>query len=254
LAGNLNLMVWATLAGTCLQLIILAALSSRHSASLRFSSEAWLPFWRAFGIMLVSQAVMALTTLVDQFFAAGLGEGAISALGYTSRVLVLFNGIVATAVARATLPVFSNASAAGQEDTRRVARRWAIVLALVGIFAVLVGWLSATTLVRIAFQRGTFTADDTVQVAALFRIALLQLPFYFASLVYVSLHSARGDYWILVASSVIGLLVKTLAVLSLIKTMGVTGLVLATAIMYAVNAVWLTLARGRRKTAVAAEM
>lgn len=248
LFSSIQAMVWATLAGTIVQLAALNQ-SRRHAgASFRLSSSAWIPFWNGFGVMVLGQALMAVTTLVDQFFAVGLGEGAISSLGYAGRVLSLANGIVATAVARATLPVFSRLSAGGAIDTRRLARRWAAIMGLVGLLAVLLGWFLAPDVVRILFQRGTFTSADTQYVSMLLRYGLFQLPFYFASLVYVSLHSSRGDYSVFVASSVLGLTVKSVLVVCLIDKLGARALMISTAVMYAGNMVWLLLASSRTKS------
>jgi putative peptidoglycan lipid II flippase len=247
LFSSIQAMVWATLAGTILQLLVLNQ-SRRHAGtSFRLSSSAWIPFWHGFGVMILGQALMAVTTLVDQVFAIGLGEGAVSSLGYAGRVLSLANGIVATAVARATLPVFSRSSAAGVSDARRLARRWSGIMGLLGLLAVLLGWFLAPAVVRILFQRGTFSSSDTQYVSTLLRYGLFQLPFYFASLVYVSLHSSRGSYTVLVASGVLGLIVKTVLVICLIGRLGARALMISTACMYAGNMIWLLLARGRNK-------
>ena len=243
--SGIQAMVWATLAGTVLQLAWLNQSRMHAPASFSISSPAWVPFWRGFGVMILGQALMAVTTLVDQFFAAGLGEGAISSLGYTSRVLSLINGIVATAVARATLPVFSQSLADGIADTRRVAMRWAGILAFVGLAAVLLGWFLAPELVRLLFQRGTFTSTDTNVVSVLFRFGLFQLPFFFASLVFVSLHSSRGHYGVLLVSGALGLALKTAVVWLLIDRLGVGALLISTAVMYAGNMLWLLFAEGR---------
>ncbi len=248
LFSGIQAMVWATLAGTIVQLATLNQSRRHTAASFSLSSPAWVPFWRGFGVMILGQALMAVTNLVDQLFAAGLGEGAISSLGYSGRVLALINGIVATAVARATLPVFSRSSAGGGVDTRRVATRWAGILAITGILAVMVGWFLAPDVVRILFQRGTFTSGDTQHVSTLLRYGLFQLPFYFASLVFVSLHSSRGDYGVLLASGVLGLSVKIAVVLWLKNSLGVGALVISTAVMYAGNMSWLLLAKSRARS------
>jgi putative peptidoglycan lipid II flippase len=247
LVGSIQAMVWATLGGTLLQLAALIQSRQYRGAFFKLSSSAWTPFWQAFGVMILGQALMSVTTLVDQFFAVGLGEGAISSLGYAGRVLSLANSIVATAVARATLPIFSKSNAAGEINTRRIARHWAAIMGAVGLLSVIIGWVLAPEVVRILFQRGTFTPTDTEYVAMLLRYGLFQLPFYFASLVYVSLHSSRGDYKVLMMSALLGLAVKSILVACLIGRLGAKALLISTAVMYAGNSIWLLLAGGRRK-------
>ena len=248
LFSGMQAMVWATLAGTVLQLVALNYSRRHAAASFRLSSPAWGSFWRAFGVMILGQTVMAVTTLVDQFFAAGLGEGTISSMGYASRLVALINGIVATAVARATLPVFSRSRAGGVTDTRDLAMRWAVILGLIGVSVTVVGWIVAPEVVRILFQRGTFTTADGQEVSLLSRYGLLQLPFYFASLVFVSLYSSRGQYAVLLAVAALGLCVKIAVVLCFKATLGVEALVISTAAMYAASMLSMLLIASRTRS------
>jgi putative peptidoglycan lipid II flippase len=200
-----------------------------------FSAPPWQAFIGGFTTVLAAQAILSVTILVDQFFAARLGEGAISSLGYAGRLLGLVNGVMAIAVTRATLPVFSRAMPADPPRIRKVAFHWAAVLALVGAIAALVGWVSAPSIVRVFFEHGTFGAADTEAVATLFRFGLLQLPFYFASLVLVSLHSSRGGYGVLVLGGVLGLTVKVTAIWLLVGVFGLKAIMMAAAFMYLGN-------------------
>jgi peptidoglycan biosynthesis protein MviN/MurJ (putative lipid II flippase) len=247
-SSSIQAMVWATLVGTIAQLAVLNS-SGRHGAAFGLSSPAWTAFWRAFGVMILGQALIAVTTLVDQFFAAGLGEGAISSLGYASRVLSLVNGIVSPAVARATLPVFSNSRVADTADIHQIAIRWAGIMGLLGLFVVVVGWLVAPDVVALLFQRGTFTGADTERVTTLLRYGLLQLPFFFASLVFVSLFSSRGQYKVLLVVSFIGLCLKTAVVWGFVGRLGIAALILSTAVMYGGNLLGLLVANHRLRPA-----
>ena len=68
---------------------------------------------------------------------------------------------------------------------------------------------------------------------------LLQLPFYFAGLVFASLHSSRGGYRVLVLSGVLGLTVKVVSMWLLIGAFGLKAIMMATALMYLANMVLL---------------
>lgn len=242
---GVNALVWGLLVGAIVQLAFLSRAIPIQKPKFSAHSTAWRPFFRGFGLVIVGQATMAVTTLVDQFFAAHLGEGAISALGYSGRILALINGIILVVASRATLPVFSRARAAGSDDLDRLATRWVATLGLLGVVVMAIGWIFAPAGVHLLYERGTFTASDTVEVMQLFRTGVLQLPFLFASLVLVSLHSSRGNYGYLVASGVLGLSVKVAAVWLLIETLGIYALPLSTAAMYAANALLLLLLRTR---------
>jgi putative peptidoglycan lipid II flippase len=236
--GGIDTLVWGTLGGVAVQLVCVAwpNIRSRDAPAPAFglSSSAWGPFGHGVALVLLGQAILSLTTLIDQFFAAGLGEGGISSLGYATRLVGLLIGIVALPVTRATLLVFSRAS--GDARTiRRVAFQWAALLGLAGAVAALIGLMVAPWIVKVLLERGTFTANDTDRVATLFRFGLLQLPFYFSSLVFVSLHASRGGYRVILFGGVLGLSVKVAATWLLIGTFGLPSLMMSTALMYLAN-------------------
>jgi peptidoglycan biosynthesis protein MviN/MurJ (putative lipid II flippase) len=238
-ASGIGSLVWGTLLGVVLQLVCLAwprvSSGEVRAPSLRISSPAWAAFVRGSTTVLAGQAILGVTTLVDQFFAAGLGEGAISSMGYATRVLGLVNGVVAIAVTRSTLPVFSRTALIDARRVRTVAIRWTTLLGLAGVAAALTGWALAPWIVRTLFEHGTFGAADTDAVATLLRFGLLQLPFYFASLVLVSLHSSRGGYRVLVVSGALGLLVKLAGIWLLVGALGLKALMISAAMMYLAN-------------------
>lgn len=245
LSSGVEALVWGTLAGAAAQLALVALPTRLHGAqpppAFGLASAHWLPFWRGFGIMMLGTAVSTFATLIDQLFAARLGEGAISSLGFAGRLIALAMGILATAVTRATLPVFSRSAAEGG-PVRGLALRWAAVTGLVGTAVAVLGWLLAPWAVHLLYERGTFTAANTEIVAHLLRLGLLQVPLYVTSLVLVSLHSSLGNYRLLLASGVLGITVKVLASYLLLPAFGAGALMLSAAAVYGVNT--LLLSRG----------
>jgi putative peptidoglycan lipid II flippase len=237
--GGIAPLVWGTLAGYALHVgalvFLLAQRGEVERPRLTRRSPEWSPFWQGFGIMLAGQVLMTFTVLVDQFFAAHLGTGAIATLSYANRVIALILGVGAMAVSRATLPVFSKARAEGGTQIHGVAIHWVRLLFVLGLVAVAVAWWLAPLAVRLLFERGAFTADDTATVVDVLRYALSQLPFYFAGLVFVTFLSSRGAYGWLLWSGIIGLCVKLVGNTILIPVFGVGGIGLATALMYAFN-------------------
>lgn len=240
--GGVESLVWGTLAGFAFHLASLAVPLARQDEieAPRFTRQSpqWTPFWQGFGIMLAGQVLMSFTGIIDQFFAAHLGTGAIAALSYANRILLLILGMGAMAVSRATLPVFSQAQAQGGEQVHRVALHWVKLLFAVGVVTMLVSWLLAPWGVKLLFERGAFTAEDTIIVAEVLRYGLTQLPFYFAGLVFVSYLSSRGLYVWLLWSGIIGLGSKLLGNALFIHAYGLSGISLASAFMYAINFVF----------------
>lgn len=229
-------LVWGTLAGYAAHLASLALPLWRQdriqAPQYTRTSPQWTPFWQGFTIMLAGQALMSLTGILDQFFAAHQGAGAIATLSYANRILALLLGMGAMAVSRATLPVFSRAQAQGDTAVYQIAMRWVVLLFGLGVFAMLVSWLLAPLGVRLLFERGAFTAQDSARVVEVLRYGLTQLPFYFAGIVLVSLLASQGRHRLIAAVASANLVVKLLGLAILTPLLGINGIALSTSLMY----------------------
>lgn len=236
LMGGISPLVWGTLLGFLVQVVLLyTALARRGEVEVpkfTFESPHWRFFFAGFGLMLIGQALMSVVNLLDQFFAARLGVGALSTLGYSSRVLSLILGLGALAISRAILPVLSQSSAEGKEDTFPIVIRWAVFLFAVGILVLIVAYWAAPFVVELLFQRGQFMEEDTLRVMELLRYALIQIPFYFSSMVLVYALLSRSLYKSTVVISAFNLLIKLVLAYILVPLMGLNGLMLSTAGVY----------------------
>lgn len=229
-------LLWGTLAGMAFQLAAVVLPSARDKEfgmpGFRRTSSHWPAFWQGFGIMMLGQAIMSLTAIIDQFFVAGLGSGAISTLGYANRVMALILGLGATAVSRATLPVFSRMQGeAGRGATRRMAMRWGFWMLLLGLLMVVLAWPVMRWGVALLFERGEFSATDTASVAGLIRAGLAQLPPYFAGIVLVSWFTSLANYRVLLGVAILALLVKIVGNWYFVGAHGLVGVQFATVAM-----------------------
>jgi putative peptidoglycan lipid II flippase len=233
--GGAEPLVWGTLVGFIFHLASLTVPLARRREieAPRFSHQSpqWPTFWQGFGIMLAGQALMSFIGIIDQFFAAHLDAGAIATLSYANRILALILGLGALAVARATLPVFSRVQAKGRGQLRRVATHWVRLLFVLGVATMLAGWWLAPWAVKWLFERGAFTATNTLVVSEVLRYGVVQCPFYFVGILFVSLFASQGAYRILTIIGAVNLAVKVIANLLLVQRMGVRGIMLATSIM-----------------------
>ena len=236
---SVNQLAWATILGMLAQLVLLS-LCQHHGQRLprfRFSWRA--PEWRTlaggFGIVLAGQIVASASGVIDQIMVAPLGSGANATLGYASRLLSLLMALGATAVARALLPILSELDTLDAGRSTRVASCWTAALFLAGSVTAIIAYFFAPLGIRLLFERGAFTAQDTAAVTSIFRYGLLQLPFYFAGIVLVQLIASRGAYWILLSSGVINFATKIVGNLVLIPILGVGGALAATSLMYAIS-------------------
>lgn len=249
--GGVAPLVWGTVVGFLLQLTGLAIpLRLRGEIELprfRFTSPHWRLLWQGFSVVLLGQVMMSFTTVIDQFFAAHLGIGAISTLGYANRVLALVLGLIATAVGRSTLPVLS--ACPDPSAVRCVAIGWARFLLLAGLAATLAGWWAAPWIVRVVFERGAFSAQDAEAVTQVLRYGTVQLPFYFAATPLVQAALRLERYHLIATSGLFALLTKLFSNILLAPLLGVGGIALSTSLVYGVNAALflLALSKGREK-------
>jgi peptidoglycan biosynthesis protein MviN/MurJ (putative lipid II flippase) len=110
--------------------------------------------------------------------------------------------------------------------------RWVVLLFGLGVFAMLVSWLLAPLGVRLLFERGAFTAQDSARVVEVLRYGLTQLPFYFAGIVLVSLLASQGRHRLIAAVASANLVVKLLGLAILTPLLGINGIALSTSLMY----------------------
>src|SRR5690606_3542148 len=158
---------------------------------LGLSAEYWPDLVKAAGVMMVGQVAMSFVGPIDQYTAAHLGANANATLGYATRLLSLLLGLGAASVGRAALPVLADVQRRGDaERARKIALKWSVLMGLGGALVTAVGWWLAPCVVSLLFERGAFTAQDTLRVADVVRWGLLQLPFYFGVLVLVQLGRA----------------------------------------------------------------
>lgn len=248
-------LLWGTLAGYLIQSAWLLVLANRadgiHAVPRPgLSSPYWSGIMGAAGIMLVGQIAMSFVGPIDQYTAANLGANANATIGYASRLLALLLGVGAASVGRAALPVLADIQSRGDPvHARRTALKWSALMLAAGVVATVAGWILAPWGVGLLFQRGAFTAADTVVVAQVVRWGLLQLPFYFGVLILVQLLASQGRYRLMAAIALVNFLAKVVMNQVLAPVMGPAGIMLATAIMYFVSYCCYVVAAARPVTA-----
>jgi peptidoglycan biosynthesis protein MviN/MurJ (putative lipid II flippase) len=237
--GGIEPLVWGTVAGAVFHLAGFAVILGRRGEigypRFSFRSPAWPWFWQGFGVMLAGNALMNLIAIADLFFATHLGTGAIATLSYANRMLFLILALGGTAISRATLPVFSNTQGEDSAQVHRLATRWVHLMLGLGAVAMVVVWTVAPYAVKLLFERGAFTAKDTLAVSEVLRYGAVQMPFYFAALVLVSSLVSKGKHKLVAAGAAINLVVKIAANYLLVPVLGMNGIILATGIMYMVS-------------------
>lgn len=242
LGGGAEPLIWGSVAGFALQILVLLLfvptkfLGERPRMTL--TSPLWVTFRQSLAVFAVGQVAAGAVGVVDQLMVANVGGGAVATLGYASRVLALALGLGATAISRVMLPSFANPDSS-VDELKSSARFWATTTFWLGAIGALAGWFAAPWVVAVLFERGAFSANDTLAVSEVLKLGLIQAPFYFAGIVAVQVLAARGAYSQIAIAGVGVLAVKVLANAALVPLWDVGGVMLASALAYALSALLL---------------
>jgi peptidoglycan biosynthesis protein MviN/MurJ (putative lipid II flippase) len=232
-------LMWGTLLGYAVFVLVVWPLGGKVEGryarlSLTFRSQRWQPIYRAVRVFMLGQLVVCCSPALDQYFVAHLGDGAVATLGYANRVFGLLISMGALAIAQGTLPVLSDIL--GKDDVtraRQTAFQWSVLMLGAGTVCAVIAYPLAPWMVQVLFQRGAFTAGNTLLVAELMRYSLVQLPFYFAALVMMNLLSVEGRYKDMAVVTALAFVVKVLANVVLTRWIGMPGVLLGTGMMHA---------------------
>ncbi|MBE3560249.1 MAG: O-antigen ligase family protein, partial [Ktedonobacteraceae bacterium] len=170
------------LIGLVVQLIII--LIRAHKAQLRYKPVLELnsPDVRAIAALAIAPLGAALigqlAPLLDNSFISTVGEtGNVAAMSYANKLNGVFTGVIFASVGKAALPYL--ASQAAIKDMKAFKNTLRLYLWALGIVTVVLAIgmsLFGELAVRILFQHGAFTHDDTVRTATLLFGLMLGLP------------------------------------------------------------------------------
>ena len=240
LAARNNTSITPLVLGTSLGFVVQAAwlrvLAKRADAMPvlpRVSARAkqWPSTIRSMGMLTIGSVVASLWLPIDQYFMAQQGDGAIATLGYANRLLSLVLSMGALAITRATLPILAEILHRGDHArARSTALKWSGIMTMLGLVGGLFAYALAPYVVKLLFQKGAFTPEDTIAVTTLFRYGLLQVPFYFGMCVLVQLFASETRYRAISVISLIGFGTKIIGNVILVRLYGAQGVLLATGI------------------------
>jgi putative peptidoglycan lipid II flippase len=190
--------------------------------------------------MIAGSFLMASTALVDQSMAAMLPSGSVAALAYGNRIIALPITIATTALSTAVIPYFSKMVALDDWKSMRQALRhylgliFAAAIPLTGVIILL-----SEPIVKILFQRGSFTSANSHLVAQIQACFALQIPFYIGCILVVRLHSAMRNNQMMMWGSAGNLIVNVGLNYIFMKWWGVVGIALSTSCVYLFSFVFL---------------
>ncbi len=248
--GGIYALALGTLGGMVVQLVLLGS-------SLKRRGHLFVPSWHGLDAnvkcvigqylpMIAGSLLFCSTILVDQAMASTLAPGSVSMFNYGNKVVALAVGIGTTALGTAVLPYFSKMTAvADWRGVRHTLKTYTWLILLVTVPATAAGIYLSKPMVELLFQRGNFTAADTLAVSWVQQMFFLQIPFHSLSLLYVRMISSLKGNRIVMWGAALGFCVNVLLNLILMRVMGVAGLALSTSLVYLFMVVYTAIMLGR---------
>ena len=185
----------------------------------------------------VGLAATQINVFVNTVLATGQGTGAVSWLDYAFRLMYLPIGLFGVSVATASTPAISRFVAARELGRVRATVAHAVGLTmLLSVPATLGLIVLAGPIVRVIFEHGSFTAEDTAATAGALRYYAIGLLGYsvvrIVSPTFYALGQSRTPVMISMSSVVVNIVLN----LTLVRVMGYRGLALGTSIAALINA------------------
>jgi putative peptidoglycan lipid II flippase len=141
--------------------------------------------WRDSGVQEVLRLLLPLvvanvfvrsTPIVDRYLASDLAEGAISQLGYASRLVTIFSTLLAAGITTVIFPRMASDRAKGDLAALRHTTSLGLRFMWLTVAPVVtVGLALALPLITVLFRRGEFNDADAHAVARLVQVYLLAL-------------------------------------------------------------------------------
>jgi putative peptidoglycan lipid II flippase len=226
-----------------LQWPALRAQGFRYAPRLDFADPGLRQVLALMGPGTVGLAATQLNVFVNTIVATGEGTGAVSWLGYAFRVMYLPIGLFGVSIATATTPALGRLAATGDTAAMRGTLASAVGLMLTLNVPATVGLVVlAGPIVRLLFERGSFTPADTAATAAAVQWYALGLVGYSIVKILSPAFYALGRSRTPAAVGVVAVLLNAGLSLALAPRFGYQGIALSASVAALVNAgtlVWL---------------
>jgi putative peptidoglycan lipid II flippase len=195
----------------------------------------------------VGLAATQINILVNSIFATSVGEGAVSWLNYSFRLMQFPIGVFGVSIATATLPLFSRNwterqyGPAGDVLAQSVKRVFAINFPASAGLAFL-----GVPIISMIFEHGRFHAEDTRATASALAAYALGLTAYSVVKVLVPVCYAIGETRFAVFSSFFSVVSNLIFNWLFVKSLGFAGLALGTSLTAILNSLLLWMLISRR--------
>lgn len=197
--------------------------------------------------IIISYSLNQIQVAVSTNFGSSLPSGSITAIWYSYRLFQLPVGIFAIAIAVATFPTMTEQAALKQWDKLRQTISQAVRMVVFITLPMSVGMIVLRfPLIRVLFQHGNFTAQDTITTAIPLFYYAIGISAQSVIQILPRAYYALQDTWTPVLLGIIAMVVNVVAMVLLIGPLAHGGLAFATSIAAVVNMILLFYVLRRR--------
>ncbi len=231
---GITLLVWSMLIGSSCRFLGLLTINLRNKYLILkrpVYNENIKTMLREYPPKIISGFLTASNKFIDQLFAAQLVVGAISSINYGIRLPALIIGVSMPTVGNVLLPYFSR-KLHGENSNQGYEKFIKILVPIFlvsSIFSLLLLLLSED-IIRILFERGKFTTQDTQVVGMIMKIAMIYVPFRICTMIIVKFLTAANKNRPLAWISLFNVVSNVGLNFLLVPYYGVYGLVFSTVI------------------------
>ncbi len=172
-----------------------------------------------------------LNPVIDQFFAAQLLVGSITAINYGLKVPSFLMGILVIAISNVLLPKFSKMLYENRERTYQIFLKIIKYLFVISGFITIIGVFLSDYMIALFFERKEFTSNDTATVAQVQKIFLIYVPFAICGMVIVNFLTSMNKNSIMAYVSAIAIVINFVLDYILIKYYGIYGIAICTTVV-----------------------
>ena len=178
--------------------------------------------------LMIGQSIVVLDESFARIFPAALEDGAIFAFNRARRLNMLPVGVIAQAAGVAAYPFFARLVAEGKPEQLAATMGKTLRLVLFGGgMATAVVMSTALPVVRVAFQRGEFSAEGTTLAAGALTLLALSIPAWAAHQIFARGFYANRQMWVPVAAGTVWSAAAIPLFLTGNELWGISGLALA---------------------------
>lgn len=231
---GITAVAWGVFAANVLQLLILIPFLRgwfHYTPRLNFRDPRFRKLIRLAGPATLSMGVSELNHMIDHALASGLAEGTLTSMTSAYRLITFLQGIL---IVPLTTIMFSKMSVKVAEKNERGAlrmlKRSCLTLTLVMLPIVGVGAVMSSDVIKFAYMRGKFTADDVRVTAGILTFYIIGLPAFGMRDFMNRMFHALGDTKTPFRVSCMVVCINVVLNFVLRAVMGANGLALATSI------------------------